>query len=389
MIDLDLSLLARAERHLYDAFATFGAPGSDPVETAQAIAAASKSAGFSKNGRRRLLEYLFAFVEILDQRDLDPFAKGLRHDDPTELFGPDKLGGLFAFEIRQPVPEQPDLFDAPNELLPQERALIEQLIAATRLYETSDAVTELLAFTVRLRAFAPFNAMLLHIQKPGLTHAATAQDWWKRFGRVPKRGARPMLVLRAMGPVDFVFDILDTEGRDVPASAFAFPTFGDLSEVRFNQMLACVGRERIEIESYDGGEGSAGWISCIERSVSPNGRHRYRLAFNRNHTPATRFVTIAHELAHLFLGHLGADKGRGVSDRRDRDHALCEVEAETAAYLVAKRNGVTPRSESYLSAYKGSFAKLDLYAVMRAANAAETAMGIGAHHLWAQKAVGS
>ena len=93
-----------------------------------------------------------------------------------------------------------------------ERALIDQLIAATRLYNSSKAVHELFAFIVRLREFAPFNAMLLHIQKPGLTHAATARDWWSRFGCVPESGARPLLVLRAMGPVDFVFDILDVEG---------------------------------------------------------------------------------------------------------------------------------------------------------------------------------
>jgi hypothetical protein len=38
-----------------------------------------------------------------------------------------------------------------------------------------------------------------------MTHAATARDWFERFGRKPKRHARPLLILRAMGPVDFVF----------------------------------------------------------------------------------------------------------------------------------------------------------------------------------------
>ena len=109
----------------------------------------------------------------------------------------------------------------------RERALLDQLIAATRLYNTSTAIQELFDFINRLREFAPFNAMLLHIQKPGLTHAATAQDWRERFGREPKRDARPLLILRAMGPVDFVFDILDTEGNDVPDSAFTFPTLGN------------------------------------------------------------------------------------------------------------------------------------------------------------------
>jgi len=52
-----------------------------------------------------------------------------------------------------------------------------------------------------------------------------------------------------------------------------------------------------------------------------------------------------------------------------------------AAYLVAKRNGLSPRSESYLSSYKGALAEIDLYGVMRAANGIENAMGIQAHHL--------
>ena len=56
-----------------------------------------------------------------------------------------------------------------------ERALIDQLIAATRLYNSSDAIKALFTFTQNLQESAPFNAMLLHIQKPGLTHAATAR----------------------------------------------------------------------------------------------------------------------------------------------------------------------------------------------------------------------
>ncbi len=267
-----------------------------------------------------------------------------------------------------------------------ESALIDQLIAATRLYNTSNAVQELLEFTVRLRAFAPFNAMLLHIQKPGLTHAATAHDWWTRFGRAPKKGARPLLILRTMGPVDFVFDILDTEGKEVPAGAFAFPTLGNLTEARFARIIESVEREKIEIVQLDAGDAQAGWIRPLMRSQSPRGKNLYRLGYNRNHPPPTRFVTIAHELAHLYLGHLGRDGGRRVADRRATPEDLMEIEAETAAYLVARRNGLWPRSQSYLAQYQGAFDRLNLYAIMRAANAVETAMGISAQKLWNEKA---
>ena len=93
-------------------------------------------------------------------------------------------------------------------------------------------------------------------------------------------------------------------------------------------------------------------------------------------------MTVAHELGHLYLGHLGEDRARRVSDRHDLPKDREEVEAETAAHLVAMRNGLKPRSESYLSSYKGAFAALDVFAITRAANAVETAMGVSAQKLW-------
>ena len=277
-------------------------------------------------------------------------------------------------------PSEPDSADD------RERALLDQLIAATKLYSTSEAVQELFNFTVRLRAFAPFNAMLLHIQKPGLSHAATARDWRKRFGRVPKKDARPLLILRAMGPVDFVFDVLDTEGPELPLSAFAFPTLGSLTKERFCELIKSINRDKILIDVFYAGDNRAGYIELKQESNSLRGKNSYRLAYNGNHSLPTQFVTVAHELAHLHLGHLGPDRGRRIPDRKNTDHKLREVEAEMTAYLVAKRNELDPKSESYLVNFQGAFERLNLYAVMRAANAVETAMGISAQKLWNEKA---
>ncbi len=263
-----------------------------------------------------------------------------------------------------------------------DRAWLDQLIGATRLYDSSEAVNELFDFVVKLRTFAPFNGMLLHIQKPGLTHAATAHDWRHRFHREPRSDARPLVVLRAMGPVDFVFDILDTEGDDLPLDAFSFPTLGSLSKDRFEAILMSVSGDGIKIEKNAHGDASAGSIKLRSRSDKPKGKNTYTLAFNSNHPPPTCFVTVAHELAHVYLGHLGSDSGRRVRDRCYVGHDQREVEAECTAYLVAKRNGLTPRSESYLANHQSGFESLDLYTITRAANAVETAMGISAHRLW-------
>lgn len=146
-----------------------------------------------------------------------------------------------------------------------------------------------------------------------------------------------------------------------------------------------VERAGVELVATSHGDGAAGSIQLKARSPHPKGRHSYRVEVNGNHPPATRFVTLAHELAHLFLGHLGADRGRDVPDRSRRDHALREVEAETVGYLVARRNGVTPRSETYLDAFKGSFDDLEHHAVMRAVNQIERAFGIDADAFWKAK----
>lgn len=278
---------------LLKAFAAFGKPGDDPYGVARAISAHAKMAGFTKPGRRRLLECASGLADECLRTGVYPVVQGTSARDIRALFGPEGLGGLFDPDQRQTQLQ----FDSDEEA--RDRALIEQLIAATRLYASSTAIKELLDFTVRLRAFAPFNAMLLHIQKPGLTHAATAADWRQRFGPVPKERARPLIVLRVMGSVDFVFDVLDTEGRDLPDQAFTFPTLGNISQEQFETITACVAWSGIELQRLDAGDTQAGWIRRLPAPPVMTAKQRYELAVNANHPRPTQLVTIAHELAHL------------------------------------------------------------------------------------------
>src|SRR5882724_7955677 len=91
---------------------------------------------------------------------------------------------------------QPDPFE-----IEAARSLLDQLLTDSRLYKQSKDYKDLLDFVVRLRNFAPFNAMLLQVQKPGLSYAASARDWRERFGRRPKEGACPLVILWPFGPV--------------------------------------------------------------------------------------------------------------------------------------------------------------------------------------------
>ena len=272
---------------------------------------------------------------------------------------------------------EPELFEAAQEAEPdRDRAIIDKLIADTRLYDSAKALKELLEFTARLRHIAPFNAMLLHIQKPGLSYAARPKDWWKRVKRTPKPNARPLLILRNFGPVEFVYDILDTEGPAVPDSVFAFPAAGEVPAGWMADAERRLVKQSITLVRLDRGDRDAGYARRLSDHHDKHRLELFEIGVNVNHAVATQVVTLLHELAHVHLGHCGADEKRGVTFNLPADLALREVEAETVAYLVARRTGLSPRSESYLDAYKGALDQLDLHRIMRVSSVLERLLNL-------------
>ena len=275
-----------------------------------------------------------------------------------------------------PSNPQPDLAEEAAA-----RSLLDQLLEDSRLYKTSKNYFELLEFTKRLRNFAPFNAMLLHVQKPGMLYAASAFDWKSRFERHPKENARPLLILWPFGPVALVYDVQDTEGKPLPQDVDSFFARGAITAEHILSFMLKLRAKKIECVLFDGGDTKAGSIRVLQ-SATPKEGGWYRMQLNRNHAAPVQFVTIAHELAHLFLGHLGPDKALNIPDRPRPEHAQRELEAESVAYLVCARNGVESKSQTYLTDYvkqNTSIGALDLYQVMRATGQIETLLGLVAH----------
>ena len=164
--------------------------------------------------------------------------------------------------------EQQDLFETEAA-----RSLLDQLLADSRLYTRSKDYKDLLDFVVRLRNFAPFNAMLLQIQKPGLSYAASAPDWCEHFSRTIKEGARPLLILWPFGPVAFVYDVLDTEGDPLPKDVSSFFAKGPIGEKRIASFIPLMNRKGIECLYVDAGDQKAGVI--FKRHISRPGVQRY------------------------------------------------------------------------------------------------------------------
>lgn len=262
------------------------------------------------------------------------------------------------------------------------RSVLDQLLSESKLYKTSTDYMALLDFVVRLRNFAPFNAMLLQIQKPGLTYAASASDWRIRFNRTIIADSRPLIVLRQFGPVALVYDLADTEGEPLPADVASYPTRGAMDESRMKGFRAEVEAAGIEWADFDAGDANAGKIQVIWRAVKKGERTTYRISINKNHSAPARFVTLLHELAHLYLSHLGADPERRVPERTVFDQKRREIEAESVAYLVARRNGVEPKSQTYLSGFvkqETTVDDLDIYQIMRASGQIEALLRLGTH----------
>lgn len=271
---------------------------------------------------------------------------------------------------------QQDLFETEAA-----RSLLDQLLTDSRLYTQSKDYKDLLDFVVRLRNFAPFNAMLLQVQKPGLSYAASARDWRERFGRTPKAGARPLLILWPFGPVALVYDVLDTEGALLPEDVASFFAHGPIDEKQVAAFIPLMRKKGIEWCWVDAGDRNAGSIHVIKRATTDKETTQYRIHINRNHTSSVQFTTLAHELAHLFLGHLGPHRVLNVPQRPRVDHAQVELEAESVAFLVCARNSVTSKSETYLKHYvekNTTVDQIDLYQVMRAAGQVETLLGLAA-----------
>lgn len=272
---------------------------------------------------------------------------------------------------------QQDLFGDENA-----KGLLDQLLTDSRLYTKSKDYKELLDFTIRLRNFAPFNAMLLQVQKPGLRYAASAKDWITIFGRTIKEDARPLLILWPFGPVALVYDLMDTEGQELPKNVAAFFATGTIHAQQFREFEHLLHKKNILWQWIDAGDSKAGSIRVLSRAKTNDEHNQYKMKINRNHPLPTQFATLAHELGHLFLGHLGRDKKLSIPLRPRLTHEQQELEAESVAYLVCKRNGITSKSETYLSNYVKEHTtvdNIDFYQVMRAAGQVETILKLGSH----------
>lgn len=254
---------------------------------------------------------------------------------------------------------------------------------------TPDAIMSFARFADRMKGFGPFNVQMIYAQRPGAGRVATRREWASQ-GRTVRPGAIPIIVLRPMGPIGYVFEELDTDPpveRDPMSDVFA--ASGTFVPDRLKDMIAALAKPTsrhlsVKVQLRPTGANLAGWIAgrplaqeAIPLVKKDDKRSTWHVSINERLTPAEQFVTLLHELGHLFCGHLGPFTDNNLSvdefgwpDRSDLPHAAKEIEAELVAWWLANREGLTTGSPHYLRPYLeragAAVAEVDLERVTRA-----------------------
>ena len=283
----------------------------------------------------------------------------------------------------------------------QVRQLIKQALDAP----SADDLKDYLNFATRFRRMAVWNTRMIYIQRPGARVIASEYEW-SMAGRYVVPDAVPIIILWPFSPIRFVYELADT-GPPIDRENFKdpFAVTGEFHDSALSILSSNLKKQKtfeIQIElrrqgfSYAGSasaHGLADHHSCVSplddgligafahnnATISePNPKvNLFRITINDRLKPKERFATLAHELGHIFCGHLGgctASAGReqdesGWPDRRPLGKHEKEIEAEAIAFLIAARAGLTTRSAEYLAvhAQRADIGDIDIDLVVRAA----------------------
>lgn len=246
-----------------------------------------------------------------------------------------------------------------------DRSALDELFSRAASYRSSQAYLKLLQFIGKFSRYSPYNCFLLHMQNPDVTYVATTNQWRTRFGRSVKRDARPLIILAPRSPVIFVYDLMDTEGSELPERWIApFETRGELTQKVWRIIILNCLRDHLPVTPKRFSKLHAGSAIRLPnmvsvRSLEPYLDEPFGLEFltqfiveiNQTLSLPSRYATLAHELGHIYCGHLGTNQEKWWPDRRKLESEQVEIEAESIAYLVCRRRGLITKSDEYLAKY--------------------------------------
>ncbi len=163
--------------------------------------------------------------------------------------------------------------------------------------------------------------------------------------------ARPIIILAPMSPVAIVYDLEDTDGKKIPKYFDeAYKVSGEMAEAKWDNTL----KYCIEVDNFKIIYNEKSFLNCA--CVSRRWGDQYIIEINKSFEDVRlKYSLLAHEIAHVYCGHLGADEKDPKKRRWDNSAHLTrdqrEVEAETVAYLVCSRCGIETKAIEYVAGY--------------------------------------
>lgn len=251
----------------------------------------------------------------------------------------------------------------------QARRALDDVFNLARKYKSTKEYAELLRFVARFRFYSPYNAMLVHIQRPGSTFVAPAHRWLNQYQHRIKSGAQPLVILQPMGPLMFVFDVSDTDPMEgVPPLPEEVVRPFEVRRGHVSQELDLTiengKRDGVHVAERNSGSQAAGCIRVAKPGAYQNVVKkqkpaieylqvpvRYEVLLAKEASRETNYATLVHEMAHLYCGHLGTPNRAWWPDRSELSKEGVEVEAESTSFLVCERLGIETSSEKYLAGY--------------------------------------
>jgi hypothetical protein len=196
------------------------------------------------------------------------------------------------------------------------------------------------------------------------------------------QNARPLVILAPMAPILFVFDIRGTEGSPIPSALLKSVEIGNQlsGKIYSNTQRNCSlqGIAVCEMTLSRDPKGTTDRITPALRKqykdLNIQKDTSYLIHLNKTHSLEEKYSSLAHELGHIFCGHLGIDRYAWWPERENLTISGEEIEAGCVAYLVCKRKGLRACSEKYLSNYIGANQEIpafSLNAVLQAVNYVE------------------
>lgn len=257
------------------------------------------------------------------------------------------------------------------------RAMQEEIERSLEEMSNAEGWTHFLDTMSRFHRYSFGNAMLILSQRPDASSVAGFNDWKNKFGRTVKKGEKAIWILAPMVKhtkgtdeessreieerrvIGFravpVFDVSQTEGDPLPESpAIARRSLdGSAPDGMVPALTSFIEAQGFTI-SYEP-TGDAGGYTAF-------GSHRVVISSERSEREQAR--TLAHEAAHIVLGH-----GKRIDEYHvDGARPDMEIEAESVAYIVGRHLGLDEIGGASLN-YVDSWAQGDKDRVKKTANA--------------------